>query len=186
MTTGPAPTAPPTDEALMARAADGDAAAFDALFARHAPRLGAVLRRGGLDREEAQELLQQTFLVVWRSRRDYDPTRPFAPWATTIALNLKRDRLRRHRRSPVVPDAGPALETAARPPGQERVLRAQEVRAAVAALPPGRREVVELHWLAGLSMAEVGAALGTSTGAVKVRAHKAYQQLHALLMGDPR
>ena len=79
MTTGPAPTAPPTDEALMARAADGDAAAFDALFARHAPRLGAVLRRGGLDREEAQELLQQTFLVVWRSRRE----------ATTVKTHSK-------------------------------------------------------------------------------------------------
>ena len=173
----------PTDEALMAAAAAGDAAAFEQLFARHAPRLGAVLRRGGLDREEARELLQQTFLVVWRSRRDYDPDRAFQPWVTTIALNLKRDRLRRHRRSPLVPGEGPAFEQAARPPGQERVLQAQEVREAVARLPEGRREVVELHWLGGLSMAEVGEALGTSTGAVKVRAHKAYKQLRTLLLG---
>lgn len=166
----------------MARVATGDTAAFEQLFARHAPRLGAVLRRGGLDREEAQELLQQTFLIVWRSRLDYDPARPFRPWVTTIALNLKRDRLRRARRSPVVENAA-AVEQASRPAGQERVVRAQELREAVARLPEGRRAVVELHWLAGLSMAEVGAALGTSTGAVKVRAHKAYAQLRAMLRG---
>lgn len=172
-----------TDEQLMARAAAGETAAFEQLFTRHAPRLGAVLRRGGLDGEEAQELVQQTFLVVWRCRLDYDPGRPLRPWITTIALNLKRDRLRRARRSPVVEGAAAAVEGAGRPAGQERVVRARELREAVARLPESRRAVVELHWLAGLSMAEVGEALGTSTGAVKVRAHKAYAQLRAMLRG---
>lgn len=169
----------------MAQVAAGDTVAFELLFTRHAARLGAVLRRGGLGQEEAQELLQQTFLIVWRSRLDYDPSRPFRPWLTTIALNLKRDRLRRARRSPLVAGAA-EVERASRPPGQERLVRARELREAVARLPEGRRAVVELHWLAGLSMAEVGEALGTSTGAVKVRAHKAYAQLRAMLRGGGR
>jgi RNA polymerase sigma-70 factor (ECF subfamily) len=180
----------------MAQVAAGDTAAFEQLFTRHAPRLGAVLRRGGLDREEAQDLLQQTFLIVWRSRLDFDPARPFRPWITTIALNLKRDLLRRRRRSPVEPSGGEtgdrdtrgasAIDQASRPPRQERLVQARELREAVARLPESRRAVVELHWLAGLSMAEVGAALGTSTGAVKVRAHKAYAQLRAMLRGGGR
>ena len=172
-----------SDEALMIEVAGGDPAAFEQLFARHAPRLGGALRRGGLSPEDARELLQQTFLIVWRARLDYDPQRPFRPWVTTIALNLKRDALRRERRSPLSPGEGPAYDNAAVEGLQEKCVQAVELHDAVAALPRGSREVVELHWFGGLSMAEVGEAVGASTSAVKVRAHRAYKQLRTALLG---
>ncbi|MEM1417581.1 MAG: sigma factor-like helix-turn-helix DNA-binding protein, partial [Myxococcota bacterium] len=55
------------------------------------------------------------------------------------------------------------------------------VRRAVAALPQGQREVIELHWFEGLAFQEVGAILGASTTAVKVRAHRGYERLRATL-----
>jgi RNA polymerase sigma-70 factor (ECF subfamily) len=170
-----------TDEELFAAHVAGDPAAFRALFDRHAPRLRGLLRRAGVPADELPELLQQTFLVVHRSRNDFDPRRRFRPWITTICLNLMRDHKRRARKNPVTPVEEAELTRASSRADQEDGLHAADVRAAVGELPGGQREVVELHWFGGLSMPEVAEVLGAKPSAVRVRAHRAYKALRTIL-----
>src|SRR5690349_7102953 len=89
-----------SDEELMAAYVAGDRAAFRELFERHSPVLLRVTRRQLPTREEANDLLQQTFLQLHRARLDFDPTQRFKPWFFRIALNLKREHFRRLRRRP--------------------------------------------------------------------------------------
>lgn len=171
-----------SDEQLMAAYAAGDKQAFSALFDRYAPRLLRMMRRKVATPEAADDLVQQTFLQLHRARADYDPRRPFRPWIWTIALNLQREHYRRRGRRPEAPlEAEPPASSGR--PGQalEQVERARRLRAAVANLPPGQREVIELHWFDELSFPEVAEVLGAGLSAVKVRAHRGYGKLRAAL-----
>jgi RNA polymerase sigma-70 factor (ECF subfamily) len=170
-----------TDEELMAAYVAGDPAAFRTLFERWAPALLGLFRRQGAGEDDARDLVQQTFLQVHRARFDYTPGRPVRPWILTIGLNLRRELLRRLGRRPA--SALGELDPPA-PPGRDEVSGKEDVarvRAALARLPDAQREVIELHWLQGLPMAEVAAVVGASVGAVKVRAHRGYERLRALL-----
>lgn len=166
----------------------GDESAFDELFRRHAPLLLRLMQRDLGDREEARNLVQQTFLQLHRSRSDFRDGERLRPWLITIALNLKREHFRRTRRRPTVP-----LEDEAGPPVDAVGARRQEARRdllrALSRLPPEQREVILLHWMEGLSFAEVAACVGATTTAVKVRAHRGYVAMRGLLgaaAGNPR
>jgi RNA polymerase sigma-70 factor (ECF subfamily) len=174
-----------SDEELMAAWVRGDAAAFRQLFDRYAPVLLRLLRRGLWREEEARDLLQQTFLHVHRARHDFRPGARLRPWIMTIALNLKREHLRsvgRKKENPLELDGtadpvAPELEV----PDAET---AQKVQKALAQLPEGQREVIQLHWWEGLTYPEIGEALGASTIAVRVRAHRGYETLRKLLAAE--
>lgn len=169
-----------TDEELMLAYAAGEAGAFKELFERHAPGLLRLMQRELFAREEANDLVQQTFLHLHRARRDFDPTQRFKPWLYTIALNLKREHFRRRRRRPeVLGNAGD--ERSAEPRGQEVLEARRSVSWALGQLPEENRTVIELHWFEGLSFAEVAKALGIGTVAAKVRAHRGYVKLRRLL-----
>lgn len=87
--------AEPSDESLFEAYRAGDSAAFRAIFNRYAPRLRGMLRRGLPSDIDADDLLQQVFLQLHRARADFDADRPLRPWLWTVALNVKRQRLRR-------------------------------------------------------------------------------------------
>jgi len=162
----------------------GDKAAFRELFRRYAPLLQRAMARDLRSREEANDLVQQTFLHLHRSRLDFEPGRKLKPWIFTIALNLKREYFRRHkRRHETSLDDERASEPFEGPRGQERSDAARETARALRALPADHREVIELHWLGGLSFPEVAEAVGSTVAAVKVRAHRGYVALRARL-GD--
>jgi RNA polymerase sigma-70 factor (ECF subfamily) len=167
-----------SDEQLMDAYAKGDRAAFDSLFQRHAPRLGAVLARGLHRPEDARDLLQQVFLQLHRHRADYESGRPFRPWLYTIALNLKRQYIRSKGRRPEgeLDDAMLAVLSDGSEHHHRYELR-QQLDRALGQLTPEAREVVLLHWFGGLPMAEVAELVGASEAAVKVRAHRAYQAM---------
>jgi len=170
----------------MARyVADGDEAAFRELFARYAPRLTGMFRRGLADEEVVRDLLQQTFLQLHRARRDFRLGATLRPWLFSIALNLKRRHFRDRGRRPAgalqhdPPADRPDAEAAARG-GEDRA----RLRAALGELTEAQREVIELHWFEGLPMAEVAGRVGASLSAVKVRAHRGYERLRGQLGGD--
>lgn len=175
--------APPTDEQLMTRyVADGDRAAFRALFDRYGPRLLGLFRRSVGREDLAQDLVQQTFLHVHRARKDFRRGAKLRPWLYAIAMNVRREHFRKVGRRPEqpldpdgphVPSQDPEASTAT-----ERA-----VRRALEQLPEAQREVVLLHYYEGLSMAEVASAVGASRSAVKVRAHRAYNTLREILGG---
>jgi RNA polymerase sigma-70 factor (ECF subfamily) len=147
----------------MARYKRGDRVAFRELFDRYAPRLRNTMLRGLFDREVADDLVQQTFLQLHRARNDY---------------NLKRSYFRRVGRRP---EAALGLEPASTEGDPEEVMAARELRAAVAELPEGQRQIVELFWFEGFSFPEIAGVIGSTHGAVKVRAHRAYKAIRSLL-----
>lgn len=170
-----------SDGELMTAYAAGDARAFGELFQRYAPMLLRIMKRKLQSDGDAEELVQQTFLQLHRARHDFDASRPFRPWLLTIAFNLQREVYRRRARRPEAPlEVEPPAPESERS-GVERGQRAARLRTALAALPAGQREVIELHWFEELGFAEVAQVLDLGLSAVKVRAHRGYKTLRELL-----
>lgn len=175
----------------MLRYVGGDRAAFRTLFDRYAARLQRLGQRNGLDEAAAADLVQQTFLQLHRARLDFDADRRFSPYLFAITLNLIRSSYRRKGRKPelLLPsDELPEINDAPAPDGLERLEREQRaamVRAALAELPDGQREVIELHWFEEQPFEVIAQTVGASVSAVKVRAHRGYKVLKKLLEGGP-
>ncbi len=164
-------------ERYVARA---DRAAFNELFRRYATRLNAFFLRSIASSTEAHDLVQQTFLHFHRARADFTLGRPVRPWLYTIAINVRREHFRRRGRKPEVAfDPIAHGEPTAEPTATTPVQRA--VQRALLQLPEQQQEVILLHWYQDLSFPEIAELVGASLSAVKVRAHRGYNQLRALL-----
>jgi len=176
-------TLAPSDEELMAAYVAGDQAAFAELFRRYAPVLLRLMQHRLARRQEADDLVQQTFLQLHRSRYDFRTGAALRPWLFTIAFNLRSQHFRecgRRRETPLDVEGIESVDPTSNVP-QDQVDQGREVRAALAKLPSEQREVIVLHWLSGLSFSEVSRAVGASVNAVKVRAHRGYVSLRKLL-----
>lgn len=173
---------------MLRYVARDDKEAFRQLFERYAGRLAAYFRRTtGLD--DATDLVQTTFLHLHRARADYHKGQPLRPWLFAIATNVRRDHFRkRSRRQAETPvsDVDEGVPAAFRPSSGPEASTATDraVRRALEHLPDGQREVLVLRWYSDLSYPEIAAVLGATHSAIKVRAHRAMQQLRALLGGD--
>ena len=169
----------------MAAYVAGDAAAFRVIFERYAPLLMRAMLRELYVREEANDLVQQTFLQLHRARSDFDPSQKLKPWVLTIALNLKREYFRRKKRRPERSlDADGTSSQLSRRSARRRSRRGERWRGCSASLPADQREVIELHWFDGLEFPEVAQVVGASVSAVKVRAHRGYVRLRQALGDD--
>jgi RNA polymerase sigma factor (sigma-70 family) len=175
------PRSTSTDADLVADARDGDRRAFAALVDRHYATLVATCRRAAGDAEigadAAQEAVVTALLGLDRLRHDDR----FGAWLIGIGLNVCRRALRERARWAALDGAdmvapGPAPDEAAH---AARI--AEQVRAAIAELPPGQRAAVALFHLGGLSHHEVAERLDTRPGAVKTRLHKARVALRRAL-----
>lgn len=163
----------------MARYAGGDVRSFREIFARWAPRLhGYFLRVTGAT-GDADDLLQATFLKVHRGRGSFQPGMGLRGWLFTIAARVYRDEARRRSRHPAGGDFAQAEELAAPEEADQAVARerADAVRAALSRLPESQREVIYLRQYEQMTYAEIAAVLGTSEGAVRLRAFRVYEKL---------
>ncbi|MFY0523360.1 RNA polymerase sigma factor [Archangium gephyra] len=166
----------------MERFCDGDQAAFEALFARHAGRVQGFLARMVRDGPLAEDLLQTTFLSVVRARGRYEPGTRFAPWLLTIAANAARDALRRRQHvEAYAKDRDPS--PASVPPGVGDPGMRRHIEDALQQLHPDQREAVILSKVEGWSFEEIASMRGISVGAARVRAHRGYEKLRQLLDG---
>lgn len=182
--------------ALMGRYCDGDAQAFQELYAALAPRILAYLTGLAGDRATAEDLLQQTFMKLHQGRSAYVRSANPAPWLYTIAHRTFLDEVRRHKRSrvrisadgnlPLEPAIGLSGSAEPEPAASDDSATARGL-AALAALPEPLKQAVLLTKIHGHSTAEAAAIAGTTVGALKVRAHRGYQALRRKLMGggDP-
>jgi RNA polymerase sigma-70 factor (ECF subfamily) len=174
-----------SDEQLMAAYVAGDGAAFRVIFERYAPVLMRAMLRELYVREEANDLVQQTFLQLHRARADFDAGQKLKPWIFTIAMNLKREYFRRKKRRPERSlDAETMVEPAVGALGAARVEAQRTLARVLHTLPADQREVIELHWFDGLDFPEVAQVVGATLSAVKVRAHRGYVRLRAALGDD--
>jgi RNA polymerase sigma factor (sigma-70 family) len=177
-----------TEDKLMARYAAGDHVAFQRLFALLAPRVRAFFFRSFSDAAVADDLMQTTFLKLHRAREAYRAELPFKPWLFAIAAGVRRDELRRRYRLP--PHVSEAeLERAEAVPSLDRQAlsnasdadKADAVRAQIELLPESQRVVLHLHCYEELTFEQIATALGTTPGAVRVRASRAYERLRKAL-----
>jgi RNA polymerase sigma-70 factor (ECF subfamily) len=167
------------DVRLMLAFRNGDEGAFEALFRRWGGRLLRFLERMVRDRAVAEELVQETFLRVHRSRERYAPEARFSTWLYTIAANAARNELRRPFRRSIhaSTDADDGPELAADGPAVDDRVHAQRmqgrVEAALEALPERQRAALWLCAVEGLSYAQVAEALETTEKSVKALVHRA-------------
>ncbi len=186
MSTSP-PNPQSTDEELMEAYIEGNDEAFQPLFERYAPILFRLTRRHLRSDELAEEIVQQTFFRLHGARNDFRRGSKLRPWVMTIAMNLVREHWRRKKRRKTT---SLEVDTQAAPEAEFMPLEIQErsklLHEALEKLPTSQREVIELHWFQERPYAEVAAIVGTSEGAVRVRAHRAYATLKQLLVSEIR
>jgi RNA polymerase sigma-70 factor (ECF subfamily) len=181
------PPSRPSEE-LVARIALGDVAALRALYDLHGGRVLALARLVLRDEAEAEDVVQETFLEVWRRADRFDPRRGnVVAWVTTLARGRAIDR-RRTRESGARTATLAAREA---PPAATAPLAAVEARGdrdrvgtALAALPREQRVVVEDAYFEGLTLREISERRGEPLGTVKSRMRAALQKLGRLLAGD--
>lgn len=171
----------------MAAAQAGDRVCYERLLREIVPYVRAIIRRHHSAPDQVEDIIQDVLLTVHRVRHTYDPSRPFAAWIGAIAHRRSIDALRRKVRTDAVETFSPiAYETYA-DPRANREIEASEagdtLGEAIAALPPGQRQAVELLRLKELSLAEASAQSGQSVGALKVSLHRALRAL-GRIVGD--
>jgi RNA polymerase sigma-70 factor (ECF subfamily) len=180
---------------VMSQYCAGEQAAFHRLYALLAPRILAYLWGLIGEKPAAEDLLQQTFLKVHEARSAYVRGANPIPWIYTIAHRTCLDEMRRRKRSrvrltkdgtlagaePVADVTGIAAETVP----VETDGAAAAAMAALEHLPGNQREALILTKVHGRSHAEAAMITGTTPGAIKLRAHRAYVTLRQL-MGTAR
>ncbi len=167
---------------LMARAQNGEQAAYRLLLEELTPYLRAVARRR-LGQQEVDDAVQDILLSLHSVRNTYDPARPFKPWLIAIAQRRLVDRLRRHLRraaSETPLDEGVTIADERANP-HENVLDIRALRRAVGELPPRQKEAVLLLRLEEMTGKEAAAASGRAEGALKVSLHRAVESLRRML-----
>jgi RNA polymerase sigma-70 factor, ECF subfamily len=167
--------------ALMVRYQAGDAYAFEELYTLLGPALRRYLFALAREAPRADDLLQDSFLQIHRSRRTYNPSRPVRPWAFAVARHAwLMDQRTRRRKAPPHADLEDAPELPV-PPEVEGLARGDELRRALASVPPERTEALLLHHVWGFTFDEIGKMLGIRPGAARVRASRAMGVLRGLL-----
>jgi RNA polymerase sigma-70 factor, ECF subfamily len=167
---------------LMTAYQAGRMEAFEELYSRLSPALLGYLATLTRDRTRAEDLVQETFLQLHRSRHTYRPELPLRPWVFTIARHVwLMDRRTRSRR----PAADAELPDLPVPPEIERLSDRDTLRRALGAILPERREALLLHHVWGFSFAEIGRLLGIRSDAAKLRSSRGMADLRSRL-GDRR
>ncbi|HTK29726.1 MAG TPA: sigma-70 family RNA polymerase sigma factor [Vicinamibacterales bacterium] len=173
------------DIALLDRIVARDEAAVGELYDRHSRLLFGLILRILRDRSEAEEVLQEVFVLVWTRARTYNVALGSpAAWLVRVARNRAIDRLRsnavrlRAVEAAPLPAAGASPEASATLGEQQRT-----VAAALAALPPEQRELIEHAYFLGLTQTELAERFNLPLGTVKTRVRTGLQALRERLGG---
>lgn len=182
-----------SDSELVLRVAGGDVDAWSTLYDRYASSVYAFAAHM-LGRDHAEDVVQESFLRLWRSAGRFDPARgAFSSWFYAIVRHHIQDRLRHRRREErlmVASDADELLSEAPIPGVDvpEVVLQRERGRAvlrALQSLPPDQRRVLVLAYFGvGLSQTAIADYLGWPLGTVKKRTRLGLQKLRHLLDPD--
>ena len=164
--------------------------AFEELYDRHNAMLWSIVLRIVGKAPEAEEVLQDAWLQVWRSAGTYQPSRgTVVGWLLTLARSRAIDRLRSlmSRQSAEASERiEPPARTSEPPVEMARVQVQEQVAAALSALPTQQREVLQLAYFTGLSQSEIAARLGAPLGTVKSWTRQALSRLRDLVPQEER
>lgn len=184
--TNAARTAEDRCELLLDIAAKRDRTAFAAIFGFYAPRLKAFMMRSGMTAPVAEEIVQETMLLVWRKASYFDPRRAgVSTWIYTIARNVRIDRLRREGRPlSVAASFDPSDEPEAPVSGEAAMLvseREERVRAALSFLSAEQAEIIRLSYFSDKTQTDIANELDIPLGTVKSRVRLALGRLRHVL-----
>ena len=171
--------------ALVARVRhDHDTSAFEDLFDYFAPRLKAYLLRLGAHSGQAEELVQEVMITLWRKSHLFDPAKSsLATWLFRVARNRHIDALRRDKRGELDQD-DPYLQPQGEVDAGEQIdaeLRDTRVRSCLAKLPEEQLSLVRLSFFKGLSHSQISDQTELPLGTVKSRIRLAFSRLRRCL-----
>ena len=179
------------DAQLMIRVKEGDGASFGLLLEKHRSSVIHFLYRMVQNQAVAEELAQEVFLRVYRSRANYEPTARFTTWlfriATHLALNALRDGKYQRAEASLdaeTPESSTRQVFDTRPSVEQvmvRQVRLDEIRRAIAALPEKQRAAVLMHKYEEMEYSHIAKTLNCSESAVKSLLFRAYETLRARL-----
>lgn len=181
----------PTDHILLAAIARKESWALSEFYDRHAGLLNALAYRVLNQSQEAEDVVQEAFLLIWHKAASYDPRLGLPrTWAITLTRNKAIDRLRaRQRRNAIMveelEDAPPApeLNTVAPEDALDQQETAVLVRSALAELPQEQRRPIELAFFKGLTHLEIAESLREPLGTIKARIRRGMLKLREPLLG---
>ncbi len=187
----PGPLSRMSDEELIAEVQQDNEEAFTLLVGRFKDPLTNYVYRFVGDRDDANDIVQETFVRAYRSRRSYKPAARVSTWIYTIASNLAKSFLRRRRLRAIVrfsrtqEEQAPVFEIAdTAPPADALVdasLREERIHKALSALPTKYREIVVLRDIQELAYEEIVAITGLAMGTVKSRINRGRRMLQEML-----
>lgn len=176
-----------SDAELLAAIATQDKAAFALLFDRYAGRIKGFMMRSGANAQDADEIVQDVMVSIWRRASSFDPARAgAATWIFAIARNRRIDLIRRASRPAPDPE-DPLFQPDPEPDGLDVVSQAEQeerVRAGLATLAPEQRAVLVAAFYDGLSQSEIAVAQNLPLGTVKSRFRLAFRHLRSVLGED--
>jgi RNA polymerase sigma-70 factor, ECF subfamily len=172
-------SAVPDIELLMSQYQQADSAAATSLVELLSPQLHRLFAGQMGSSAEAEDMLQDVWLRIHRVRHTYRPGEPLLPWVYAIARRVRVDNYRKRQRIGSRESAVGVLPERAAGKNEENHLPAFEDL--VASLPESQREVLTMLKVNELSLEEVARATSSTVGAVKQKAHRAYQRLRCLL-----
>lgn len=177
-------TRSPTDSALMQRYRDGDTEAFEVLYKRHNDSLYRYLLRRCLDRDVAEDLFQEVWGKIIRSRKSYRPTAQFTTFLYHVAHNCFIDHVRRTRRRLAESQRDPDLGADPSPGPEflaEKDIARKRLDVALQTLPDEQRDTFLLHEEAGFTIDTIAEITGVNRETAKSRLRYAVEKLRAAL-----
>jgi RNA polymerase sigma-70 factor (ECF subfamily) len=176
-------------EEMVARCQEGDAAAFRQLFARHRAEVARLVFRMVGPRADLEDIIQEVFLQVHRSLKDFRGQSKFTTWLHRVTVNvvLMQRRAARSRPQLVAPQADESQADPRLPPDEDvaRLERMRAFRRVIDRLAEKKRTVFLLHELEGLSPTEISKIVGAPVLTVRTRLFYARRELSQMLKDEP-
>jgi RNA polymerase sigma factor (sigma-70 family) len=170
-------------------AEERDRAAFAKLFDHFAPRINAWLMRQGAPNGLAEEIAQDTMIVLWNKAHLFDPAKSsVSTWLFRVARNRRIDLIRRDKSDRIDPNDPIFHPSPMEAPDQEMDASARDerVRAALTTLRPEQMDLIKQAFFDGLSHSEIAERTGLPLGTVKSRIRLAFKKLRDALEADPK
>lgn len=181
-----------SDAQLVVLALDGDSVAFETLFKRYREEIyGLCMGRTGGNKEDANDLVQETFVKVYINLDKYDPKYTFGQWIYTIARNTFIDYVRRRRDNLSIEAlaSAPSLAPMADEEPDQRIINEQhsvQIERCMASLPDKYRQMAEMRFVRELSYEEIAQQLGLPIGTVKTQIFRARERLCKLIVENEK
>lgn len=181
-----------SDAQLVVLALDGDSVAFETLFKRYREEIYSLcMGRTSGNKEDTNDLVQETFVKVYLNLAKYDPKYTFGQWIYTIARNTFLDYVRRRRDNLSIESlvSAPSLAPTSDDEPDQHIINEQhsvQIERCMAALPDKYRQMAEMRFVRELSYEEIASQMSLPIGTVKTQIHRARERLCKMIVENDK